>query len=138
MYSLFQKADDLSRQAIDAAIEVHRALGPGLIESIYEKCLMRELSLRNLSFVNQQLVRIEMCSGNFAGSQGATFELHEAARCASRIDFQFPRIETDRRRRPNDSSGRQPVKTFSQKRTKRTKDSKSSVHPFLCLLCYLL
>jgi hypothetical protein len=34
MHPLFQKADDLSRQAIGAAIEVHRIKGPGLIESI--------------------------------------------------------------------------------------------------------
>jgi GxxExxY protein len=59
MHPLFQKADELSREAIGAAIEVHREKGPGLIESIYEKFLMRELSLRNLTFVNQQLVKIE-------------------------------------------------------------------------------
>jgi len=66
MHPLFSKADELSRQAIGAAIEVHREKGPGLIESIYEKCMMRELSLRNLPFVNQQLVKIEY--------KGITFE----------------------------------------------------------------
>ena len=59
MHPLFQKADDLSRHVIGAAIEVHRLKGPGLIESIYEKCLMRELSLRDLVAVNQQVVQIE-------------------------------------------------------------------------------
>ena len=59
MRPLFNKADELSREAIGAAIEVHRAKGPGLIESIYEKCMMRELNLRNIAFVNQQLVKIE-------------------------------------------------------------------------------
>jgi GxxExxY protein len=59
MHPLFQKADDLSRQAIGAAIEVHRLKGPGLIESIYERCLMRELELRGIGTVNQRLVRIE-------------------------------------------------------------------------------
>ncbi len=59
MHPLFQKADELSRTAIGAAVEVHRLKGPGLIESIYEKCLMRELSLRHLAAVNQQVVRIE-------------------------------------------------------------------------------
>ena len=49
----------MSREVIGAAIEVHRLKGPGLIESIYEKCLLRELSLRGLSAVNQRLVRIE-------------------------------------------------------------------------------
>ena len=53
------KADGLSRVAIGAAIEVHRLKGPGLIESIYERCLMRELELRQVAAVNQRLVRIE-------------------------------------------------------------------------------
>jgi len=44
---------------IGAAIEVHRLKGPGLIESIYERCLMRELELRKISTTNQRLVRIE-------------------------------------------------------------------------------
>jgi GxxExxY protein len=59
MHPLFQKADELSRTVIGSAIEVHRLKGPGLIESIYEKCLMRELSLRNVGGVNQRVVKIE-------------------------------------------------------------------------------
>jgi GxxExxY protein len=59
MHPLFEKADELSRVAIGAAIEVHRLKGPGLLESIYEKCLMRELVLRELSAVNQRCVEIE-------------------------------------------------------------------------------
>lgn len=66
MHLLFQKADELSRVAIGAAIEVHRHKGPGLIESIYERCLMHELSLRGLTAVNQRLIRIEY--------KGLTFE----------------------------------------------------------------
>lgn len=66
MHPLFKKADELSREVIGGAIEVHRHLGPGLIESIYEKCMMHELSLRKLSAVNQRLVRIEY--------KGITFE----------------------------------------------------------------
>jgi len=59
MHPIFEKADELSRTVIGAAIEVHRLKGPGLIESIYEKCLIRELSLRNLTAVNQRMVKIE-------------------------------------------------------------------------------
>ncbi len=59
MHPLFKKADELSREAIGAAIEVHRLKGAGLIESIYEKCLTRELALRNLTCVNQRIVKIE-------------------------------------------------------------------------------
>lgn len=41
---------------IGAAIEVHRALGPGLLESIYEECLAEELSLRHLPYERQRAV----------------------------------------------------------------------------------
>ena len=44
---------------IAAAIEVHRDKGPGLIESIYEWCLTKELELRGLNGVTQQTVLIQ-------------------------------------------------------------------------------
>ena len=59
MHPRFEKADRLSHDVIGAAIEVHRILGPGLLESIYEKCLLRELELRGIPVVNQEEVRIE-------------------------------------------------------------------------------
>ena len=57
MHPLFQKADKLSHTAIGAAIEVHRLMGPGLLEGIYEKCMLRELELRRIAAVNQRLVQ---------------------------------------------------------------------------------
>ena len=59
MHPQFTKADALSSKVIGAAIEVHRHKGPGLIESIYERCLMRELELESIPAVNQRVVRIE-------------------------------------------------------------------------------
>ena len=59
MHPLYLKADQLSHPAIGAAIEVHRIKGPGLLESIYERCLMHELSLLQIAAVNQRLVRVE-------------------------------------------------------------------------------
>jgi GxxExxY protein len=59
MHSLFNKASGLTGDIIAAAIEVHRDKGPGLIESIYERCLLHELSLRSLAAINQRQVRIE-------------------------------------------------------------------------------
>ena len=45
--------DQIPETIIDAAIEVHRALGPGLLEAVYEECLCHELSLRGISFKRQ-------------------------------------------------------------------------------------
>ncbi len=59
MHPAFHKADRLSREAIGAAIEVHRVLGPGLLESIYEKCLIREFELRGIPVIHQEHVEIE-------------------------------------------------------------------------------
>ena len=58
MHPLYHKADQLSEVIIGAAIEVHRDKGPGLIESIYEWCLTKELDLRNLAYVSQKSVEI--------------------------------------------------------------------------------
>ena len=59
MHPLFRKASESTEVIIGAAIEVHRDKGPGLIESIYEWCLIKELELRGLSTVSQKGVVIE-------------------------------------------------------------------------------
>jgi len=43
----------ISNKIIGAAIEVHRALGPGLVESVYETCLCHELAHRGVAFQRQ-------------------------------------------------------------------------------------
>jgi GxxExxY protein len=58
MHSLFAQADALTVHIIAAAIEVHRDKGRGLVESIYEWCLLRELELQHLAAVNQKVVAI--------------------------------------------------------------------------------
>jgi GxxExxY protein len=45
--------DPLTHEIIGAALEVHRVLGPGLLESAYEECLAHELSIRKLEFRRQ-------------------------------------------------------------------------------------
>ncbi|MEP7015485.1 MAG: GxxExxY protein [Verrucomicrobiota bacterium] len=59
MHPLWQRADDLSHVVIGAAIEVHRQKGPGLIESIYERCLLRELEIGSIPAATQKIVRVE-------------------------------------------------------------------------------
>ena len=49
----------LTGEIIGAAIEVHKALGPGLLESAYEECLCREFGLRQLHFKRQQAILVE-------------------------------------------------------------------------------
>jgi GxxExxY protein len=50
---------ELTEQIIGAAIEVHRLLGPGLLESAYQECLCRELGLRGISFKKQLELPVE-------------------------------------------------------------------------------
>jgi GxxExxY protein len=50
--------EDLTGQIIGAAIEVHKAIGPGLLESVYEECLCHELKLRGLRFERQLVVPV--------------------------------------------------------------------------------
>jgi GxxExxY protein len=53
------RVNDLTRAIIGAAIEVHRVLGPGLLESAYEECLCHELALRGIRFKRQYPVPLE-------------------------------------------------------------------------------
>jgi GxxExxY protein len=51
--------EELTEKIIGSAIEVHRALGPGLLESAYEECLCREFNLRGLVFQRQVPLPVE-------------------------------------------------------------------------------
>jgi GxxExxY protein len=57
---LMKKAeiDELTQVIIGSPIEVHRHLGPGLLESVYEECLCHELSIRGLSFKRQLVLPV--------------------------------------------------------------------------------
>jgi GxxExxY protein len=50
--------DEVTQRIIGAAIEVHRTLGPGLLESVYEECLEHEFRLRKVPFERQRRVPI--------------------------------------------------------------------------------
>jgi len=51
--------NELTYKVIGCAIEVHKHLGPGLLESIYEKCFLKELGLRGILFKNQVWIPLE-------------------------------------------------------------------------------
>ena len=52
------KLDDITEAIIGAAIEVHKGLGPGLLESAYEECLAHELNLRGIAFERQRTLPV--------------------------------------------------------------------------------
>jgi GxxExxY protein len=54
-----ERLNEISGQIIGAAIDVHRALGPGLLESAYEACLAHELMLRGLRVERQKPIRVK-------------------------------------------------------------------------------
>ncbi len=58
MHANFERADHWSSPVIGAAIEVHRDKGPGLLESIYQKCLGHELGLRHIPAAREVLVPV--------------------------------------------------------------------------------
>ena len=51
--------NEVTQTVIGAGIEVHRALGPGLLESAYEECLCRELDLRKVQFERQRHLPVD-------------------------------------------------------------------------------
>jgi GxxExxY protein len=51
--------NELAKVVVDAAFKVHSALGPGLLESVYEVVLAKELEKRGLTVVRQKPIRIE-------------------------------------------------------------------------------
>jgi len=56
---MFTHVNVLTSEIIGAAIEVHRHLGPGLLESAYQTCLTRELSLRQIPFKREVPLPLE-------------------------------------------------------------------------------
>jgi len=54
-----EQLNKLSKIILDSSIEVHRNLGPGLLESVYEVCLCKELILRNINLQRQVSLPVE-------------------------------------------------------------------------------
>lgn len=53
-----QFLDEITYEVIGAAIEVHKNIGPGLLESVYHKCMIKELELRNIQFTTEMIVPV--------------------------------------------------------------------------------
>ena len=54
-----ERLNRITEAVIGAAIEVHKVLGPGLLESTYEECLCRKLALREIPFARQLVLPLE-------------------------------------------------------------------------------
>lgn len=50
--------DQIGKQIVDSALQVHRAIGPGLLESAYEACLSHELNERGLTVARQAILPV--------------------------------------------------------------------------------
>lgn len=62
-------ADSFAREVVHAAVEVHRALGPGYLETVYEEALAVELTTRDVSFVRQVTVSIDYKGHSVGGTR---------------------------------------------------------------------
>jgi len=56
---LTERENWLAGQIVDIAISIHKAVGPGLLEGIYEKCFCYELTKRNIPFEKQKVIRLQ-------------------------------------------------------------------------------
>lgn len=63
----------LTSQIMDIAISIHRFLGPGLLESVYEKCFCYELTKRNIPFIKQK--SIELIYNGFIIDEGLRIDI---------------------------------------------------------------
>jgi len=51
-----EELDNLSKEIVDACFTVHKLMGPGLLESVYELCLFKEFELRRINVINQKII----------------------------------------------------------------------------------
>ena len=59
MHATKKYLDELTYKVIGCAIEVHKQIGPGLLESVYEKCFLKELDLQGIEYQKQVWVPLE-------------------------------------------------------------------------------
>ncbi|HUY93471.1 MAG TPA: GxxExxY protein [Pirellulales bacterium] len=98
--------DPLTHEVIGAAMEVHREMGPGLLESVYQKCLERELQLRTLSFESQ--ARLPLIYKGMQLDEPLVMDFYFPGRLA----HQFPRPGARRRRQAAGAINRLEFRLF--------------------------
>jgi GxxExxY protein len=63
---------ELTEQIIGGAIEVHKAIGPGLLQSVYQECMCREMNLRGLRFQREVKVLLFTKASHWTVATGLT------------------------------------------------------------------
>src|SRR5215216_264455 len=58
MNDLPASTEAVAKEIVDIAIKIHKKLGPGLLESVYEKCFCYELEKRGIPFMRQRMIQI--------------------------------------------------------------------------------
>ena len=80
--------NELSSKIISAAIEVHKALGPGLLESAYEECLCYEFRLRDFGFERQKPLPIFRCLLLFSALSAESHKkIYLSVLCVSAVNY---------------------------------------------------
>lgn len=58
MFGLSNETEKVAKEIVDSAFQIHKQLGPGLLESVYEKCFCYELERRKIIYARQQVIEI--------------------------------------------------------------------------------
>jgi len=96
----------LSKIILDSSIEVHRNLGPGLLESVYEVCLCKELNLRNINLQRQVSLPVEYKNEKLDADFGIDVLVETYLKLADKrlgflINFNVPKLVDGFKRRVN-------------------------------------
>lgn len=123
-----QKLEDLATEVVDSALEIHKKLGPGLLEKVYEVCLCHELSKRGIETKRQVpvvirydnivfdeglrldvlvkdsiILELKVAEKHNPGLRGPSLNLHEAYEQTPGFRDQFQRAHYKRRDISKDS-----------------------------------
>lgn len=99
-----KKLDEITGQIVDAAIQVHRALGPGLLESAYEACLVSELVQRGFLVEGQVIVEVKAVDklAPIHDAQVITYLRLSGMKVGLLVNFNVPLLKDGLRRLVND------------------------------------
>ncbi len=87
--------NSLTEKIIGAAIEVHRHLGPGLLESTYERCLAREFEFRKIAFERQKACPLTYKGLLIEEGYRIDFIIRKRSNCRNKIVDNFSKVHSN-------------------------------------------